>query len=44
MTEIIDLSNIKLRSFDWDKGNINKNWKNMRLLKKKLNRSFLMNH
>jgi len=27
MVEIIDLSSIKLSSFDWDKGNLNKNWK-----------------
>ena len=27
MIEIIDLSSIKLSSFDWDKGNLNKNWK-----------------
>jgi len=27
MVEIIDLSSIKLGSFDWDKGNLNKNWK-----------------
>ncbi|PIP63791.1 hypothetical protein CO165_01480 [Candidatus Roizmanbacteria bacterium CG_4_9_14_3_um_filter_33_18] len=27
MIEIIDLSNIKSSSFDWDKGNLNKNWK-----------------
>ncbi|VVA44266.1 conserved hypothetical protein [Candidatus Roizmanbacteria bacterium] len=27
MIEIVDLSNIKLSSFDWDKGNLNKNWK-----------------
>ena len=26
MIEIIDLSNIKLSSFNWDKGNLNKNW------------------
>jgi len=27
MAEIVDLSRIKLSSFDWDKGNHNKNWK-----------------
>lgn len=27
MIEIVDLSDIKLSSFNWDKGNLNKNWK-----------------
>ena len=31
MIEIIDLSSIKLSSFDWDKGNLNKNWKKRKI-------------
>lgn len=33
MIEIIDLSTIKINSFDWDKGNLNKNWKKHKITK-----------
>ena len=40
MIEIIDLSDIKLSSFDWDKGNLNKNWKKHKITKEETEQIF----
>jgi len=40
MIEIIDLSGVKLSSFDWDKGNLNKNWKKHKITKEEAEQIF----
>lgn len=40
MAEIIDLSSIKLSSFEWDRGNLNKNWERHKVVNEEAEQIF----